>query len=94
MYKRQINTWRVKHPDGIVVSYVNTTAAVKAVTDYCVTSANALKIVRTLPTGKPILFGPDKNLGQYIMNVTGREMDLWQGACYVHADITLSLIHI
>lgn len=88
-----INTWRVKHPDGIVVSYVNTTAAVKAVTDYCVTSANALKIVRALPTGKPILFGPDKNLGQYIMNVTGREMDLWQGACYVHADITSELVH-
>lgn len=89
-----INTWRVKNPDGLVVSYVNTTAAVKAVTDYCVTSANALKVVRALPTDRPILFGPDRNLGQYIMNVTGRQMDLWQGACYVHEEITPELVRV
>lgn len=83
-----INTWKVKHPDGIVVSYVNTTAEVKAVTDYCVTSANALKIVEQLPKDRPILFGPDKNLGRYVSLVTGREMDLWQGDCYVHSHIT------
>lgn len=88
-----IMTWKVKHPDGLVVSYVNTTAAVKAVTDYCVTSANALKVVSALPKDCPMLFGPDKNLGQYIMNVTGRQMDLWQGACYVHEEITPELVH-
>lgn len=87
-----INTWKVKHPDGIVVSYVNTTAEVKAVTDYCVTSANALKIIRQLPEGRPILFGPDKNLGRYVSLVTGREMDLWQGDCYVHRHITSEVV--
>lgn len=87
-----INTWKVKHPDGIVVSYVNTTAEVKAVTDYCVTSANALKIVQQLPQNRPILFGPDKNLGKYISLATGREMDLWQGDCYVHRYITSDIV--
>ncbi len=87
-----INTWKVKHPEGIVVSYVNTTAEVKAVTDYCVTSANALKIVQQLPENRPILFGPDKNLGQYVNLVTGRNMDLWQGDCYVHRHITSEVV--
>lgn len=87
-----INTWKKKHPDGIVVSYVNTTAEVKAVTDYCVTSANALKIINQLPKDRPILFGPDKNLGRYIQLVTGREMDIWQGDCYVHRYITADVV--
>lgn len=87
-----ILTWKRKHPDGIVVSYVNTTAEVKAVTDYCVTSANALKIVKQLPEGRPILFTPDKNLGEYIKIATGREMDIWQGECYVHDVITTELV--
>ncbi|MBR8760388.1 Quinolinate synthase A [Porphyromonas levii] len=87
-----INTWKVKHPDGIVVSYVNTTAEVKAVTDYCVTSANALKIVQQLPKDRPILFGPDRNLGRYVSLATGREMDLWQGDCYVHRYITPEVV--
>ena len=77
--------WKVAHPDHLVVSYVNTSAAVKALTDVVVTSSNALKIVKQLPEDKPILFGPDQNLGGYINRMTGRTMDLWNGGCHVHA---------
>jgi quinolinate synthase len=77
--------WKAAHPDHMVVSYVNTSAAVKALTDVVVTSSNALKIVEQLPEDKPILFGPDQNLGGYINRMTGRKMDLWNGGCHVHA---------
>ena len=77
--------WKAAHPDHMVVSYVNTSAAVKALTDVVVTSSNALKIVKQLPEDKPILFGPDQNLGGYINRMTGRTMDLWNGGCHVHA---------
>ena len=77
--------WKAAHPDHMVVSYVNTSAAVKALTDVVVTSSNALKIVKQLPENKPILFGPDQNLGGYINRMTGRKMDLWNGGCHVHA---------
>ena len=77
--------WKAEHPNHMVVSYVNTSAAVKALTDVVVTSSNALKIVKQLPEDKPILFGPDQNLGGYINRMTGRKMDLWNGGCHVHA---------
>lgn len=77
--------WKAAHPNHMVVSYVNTSAAVKALTDVVVTSSNALKIVEQLPEDKPILFGPDQNLGGYINRKTGRKMDLWNGGCHVHA---------
>ena len=77
--------WKVAHPNHMVVSYVNTSAAVKALTDVVVTSSNALKIVKQLPEEKPILFGPDQNLGGYINRMTGRSMELWNGGCHVHA---------
>ena len=77
--------WKAAHPDHMVVSYVNTSAAVKALTDVVVTSSNALKIVKQLPEDKRILFGPDQNLGGYINRMTGRKMDLWNGGCHVHA---------
>ena len=77
--------WKTEHPNHMVVSYVNTSAAVKALTDVVVTSSNALKIVKQLPEDKPILFGPDQNLGGYINRMTGRNMDLWNGGCHVHA---------
>ena len=77
--------WKAAHPDHMVVSYVNTSAAVKALTDVVVTSSNALKIVKQLPEDKPLLFGPDQNLGGYINRMTGRKMDLWNGGCHVHA---------
>lgn len=72
------------HPGHTVISYVNTSAAVKAHTDIVVTSGNARKIVDSLPADEKIIFGPDKNLGGYINSVTGRDMLLWPGACHVH----------
>ena len=72
------------HPGYTVVSYVNTSAAVKAVTDVVVTSSNAKEIVGSLPEDEKIIFGPDRNLGNYINSITGREMLLWDGACHVH----------
>ena len=80
-----LKAWKEAHPEHMVVSYVNTSAAVKALTDVVVTSTNALKIVEQLPADKPILFGPDQNLGSYINKMTGRKMDLWNGGCHVHA---------
>ncbi len=73
-----------KHPDHTVISYVNTSADVKALTDIVVTSGNARKIVDSLPEDEKIIFGPDHNLGAYINSVTGREMVLWPGGCHVH----------
>lgn len=87
-----LRRWKAEHPGGLVVSYVNTTAAVKAETDYCVTSANALRIVKALPADCPLIFGPDRNLGGYIQEVTGRKMDLWQGCCIVHDVITPEMV--
>lgn len=78
------------HPDHMVVSYVNTSAAVKALTDVVVTSSNARKIVEALPADAKIIFGPDRNLGNYINSETGREMLLWDGACHVHEQFSLS----
>ncbi len=73
-----------KYPGYTVISYVNTTAAVKALTDIVVTSGNARKVVDSLPKDEKIIFGPDHNLGEYINSVTGRNMLLWEGACHVH----------
>lgn len=73
-----------EHPDHTVISYVNTSAAVKALTDIVVTSGNARKIVESLPKDEKIIFGPDRNLGNYINAETGRNMVLWNGACHVH----------
>ena len=77
------------HPDHTVISYVNTSAAVKALTDIVVTSGNARKIVESLPADEKIIFGPDHNLGEYINSVTGRSMLLWNGACHVHDRFSL-----
>ena len=84
MSAKDLSEYRNNHPDHMVVSYVNTTAEVKALTDICVTSSNARKIIDLLPSDSKILFGPDRNLGNYINSVTGRSMDLWNGACHVH----------
>ncbi|MDE6632597.1 MAG: quinolinate synthase NadA [Muribaculaceae bacterium] len=78
-----------EHPDHTVISYVNTSAAVKALTDIVVTSGNARKIVESLPADEKIIFGPDHNLGEYINSVTGRQMLLWNGACHVHDRFSL-----
>ncbi len=76
--------WRQKHPDAICVTYVNSSAAVKALSDVIVTSSNAEKIIRAIPEERTILFGPDQNLGRYLAKKTGRPMELWPGACEVH----------
>lgn len=81
-----------KHSGHTVISYVNTTAAVKAVTDIVVTSTNARQIVESLPKNEKIIFGPDRNLGNYINSITGRNMLLWDGACHVHEQFSLEKI--
>ncbi|MCC8063141.1 MAG: quinolinate synthase NadA [Rikenellaceae bacterium] len=81
------------HPGHTVISYVNTTAEVKALTDIVCTSSNAVQIVESLPKDEPIIFGPDRNLGNYIKNITGREnMLIWDGACHVHEEFSLEKI--
>ena len=80
------------HPGHTVVSYVNTSAAVKAHTDIVVTSGNVMKVVSSLPENEKIIFGPDRNLGNYINSQTGREMLLWDGACHVHEQFSLEKI--
>lgn len=73
-----------QHPDHLVISYINCTADIKAMSDIICTSSNAVKIVQQLPADQPIIFAPDRNLGRYVMEQTGRDMVLWQGSCIVH----------
>ena len=80
------------NPEHIVISYVNTTAEIKALTDVVVTSTNAKQVVESFPKDQKIIFGPDKNLGNYINSVTGRDMLLWDGACHVHEQFSLEKI--
>jgi quinolinate synthase len=76
--------FKEKHPDHVVVSYINCTAELKTMTDICCTSTNAVQIIESIPLDKPIIFAPDKNLGAYLKKKTGRDMILWDGACMVH----------
>lgn len=87
-----LRKFKEKHPGYEVISYVNTTAAVKAVTDVVVTSGNAKKIVDSFPQNAKLIFGPDYNLGSYINSVTGRQMLLWQGGCHVHERFSVAEI--
>lgn len=88
----EFETFVKAHPGHTVVSYVNTTAATKALTDVVVTSGNARQIVESLPKDTPIIFGPDQNLGNYINGLTGRKMVLWNGACHVHEKFSVEKI--
>ncbi|HLF70152.1 MAG TPA: quinolinate synthase, partial [Actinomycetota bacterium] len=83
----QLRQWKSEHPGAIVVSYVNTSAEVKAESDYCCTSANAVQIVESIPADQEILFLPDMFLGAHVERVTGRKMEIWMGECHVHAGI-------
>ena len=84
----QLRAWKAEHPGAVVVSYVNTTAAVKAETDICCTSSNAVDVVNSIPAHTPVLFGPDQFLGAHVQRITGREnMHIWMGECHVHAGI-------
>jgi len=84
--------FKKKYPDHTVISYVNTTAEIKALTDIVCTSTNALQIVQSLPETEKIIFAPDRNLGNYIRSMTGREMVIWDGACHVHEEFSLERI--
>ncbi len=89
---REFEAFVKAHPDHTVISYVNTTAATKALTDVVVTSSNARQIVESFPQEEKIIFGPDQNLGNYINSITGRNMLLWNGACHVHEKFSLEKI--
>ncbi|HYN98383.1 MAG TPA: quinolinate synthase NadA [Actinomycetota bacterium] len=84
----QLREWKAEHPGAVVVSYVNTSAAVKAESDYCCTSSNAARVVSSIDPDKEILFLPDMFLGAHVERVTGRRMNLWMGECHVHAGIS------
>ena len=84
--------FRAAHPDHLVVTYVNTSAAIKALSDICCTSTNAVSIIRQLPADQKIIFAPDRNLGNYINSLTGRNMLVWNGACHVHEEFSLEKI--
>ncbi|MHC4640328.1 MAG: quinolinate synthase NadA [Planctomycetota bacterium] len=84
----QLRDLKQKHPDALVVCYVNSSAEVKAESDYCCTSANAVEVVNSLPKGKPVIFVPDQNLGQFVGERSGRDLILWPGYCHVHVVIT------
>ena len=80
----RFSEFKAQHPDHIVISYINCTAEIKALSDIICTSSNAVKIVQQIPHEQPIIFAPDRNLGRYVMEQTGREMVLWDGSCIVH----------
>src|ERR1700741_5069673 len=85
----QLRDWKAEHPGAVVVSYVNTTAEVKAESDYCCTSGNAVEIVNSIPADKEVLFLPDMFLGAHVRRVTGRKnLHVWMGECHVHAGIS------
>jgi len=84
---QQIRQWRASHPDGVVVCYINTSAAVKAESDYCCTSTNAINVIESIPADKEVLFVPDYYLGTYVKARTGRKIHLWKGYCPAHAVI-------
>jgi quinolinate synthase len=84
--------FRNQHPDHMVVSYVNTSAAIKALSDVCCTSTNAVKIIEQIPPDQKVIFAPDRNLGNYLNSITGREMLVWDGACHVHEEFSLERI--
>ncbi|MFO7616093.1 MAG: quinolinate synthase NadA [Bacteroidales bacterium] len=88
----QFAEFRRQHPDHLVVTYVNTSAAIKALSDICCTSANALSIIQQIPEDQKIIFAPDRNLGNYINSLTGRNMLVWDGACHVHEEFSLEKI--
>jgi quinolinate synthase len=88
----ELRDWKAQHPDAVVVSYVNTTAAIKAESDYCCTSGNAVKVIQAIPEDREILFLPDIFLGDYLRSVTGRNLHVWPGSCHVHAALKPDMV--
>src|SRR5438270_3587572 len=89
----KLRAWKKEHPNAVVVSYVNTTAEVKAESDYACTSGNAVKVVNSIPRDREILFLPDLFLGAFVKERTGRNMEIWPGECHVHAGITPDVVN-
>jgi quinolinate synthase len=85
----QFKAFRAQHPDHVSITYINCSADVKAASDIICTSSSAEKIIRQIPSGKPIFFAPDRNLGRYLIKKTGREMLLWEGSCVVHETFSM-----
>jgi quinolinate synthase len=83
-----------QYPDAVVVSYINCSSEIKALSDYICTSSNAVDVVNSIPKDKRIIFAPDKNLGMYVQKVTGRELILWEGACIVHVNISMDKLNV
>jgi quinolinate synthase len=90
--KEDFEKFIAENPGRTVVTYVNTTAEIKALSDICCTSSNAKQIIESLPEGEKIIFGPDRNLGNYIRSLTGRDMLVWNGSCHVHEEFSLEAI--
>jgi quinolinate synthase len=89
----RFGAWRARHPDAVAISYINCSAEVKALSDLICTSSNAERIVASVPPDKEILFAPDRNLGRFVMQKTGRDMQLWQGVCVVHETFSERRLH-
>jgi quinolinate synthase len=89
----QLRRWKNQHPNAVVVSYINTTAEVKAESDYVCTSSNAVKVVNSIPEDREVLFLPDLFLGAFVKEKTGREIEIWPGECHVHAGITPDIVN-
>ena len=89
----QYLAWRRKHPDGVAVTYINSSAEVKSISDVIITSSNAQQIVESIPTDRKILFGPDQHLGRWLSKKLGREFELWPGACEVHVLFNAKRLH-
>src|SRR5712692_5576599 len=89
----KLRAWKREHPGAVVVSYINTTAEVKAESDYVCTSSNAVRVVNSIPRDREILFLPDLFLGAFVKDRTGREMEIWPGECHVHAGITPEIVN-
>src|SRR5438876_4580001 len=87
-----VRTWKAEHPGAVVVAYVNTSAEVKAESDVCCTSSNAVEVVRSIPEDREILFLPDMFLGAHVERESGRKMHVWMGECHVHAGIDPQLL--
>jgi quinolinate synthase len=91
---KEVKKFKEDNPQHLIVCYVNSSVEVKALSDVCVTSSNAVRIIEQLPKGKPIMFLPDKNLGHWIMTQTGRDIDLWEGMCPIHHNgMTVQDVH-
>lgn len=86
--------FKSQYPDAVVVSYINCSSAIKALSDYICTSSNAINVVNAIPKEKQIIFAPDKNLGMYVQQVTGRDLILWDGACMVHVNISIEKLQM